>query len=331
MMERAKSYYLIYIVISFAAVATATRKLYVKPSIATAYQHTPCYTFSDMLQNPSQYLASGTTIFFLAGVHEISYEGQVVIANVNSLALVGSGSGVGQSHSRIWCANTFGLAFINSSNISISHLSIKECGANFTGEALHKFSKQYNGTYSVFTVSGTISAALAFMRVTSLSVSRVSVLAPNGYGLWGTNIFDSSLAGSTFSRSLSGNFQLYYTDMVEVLLKHFFFRIIHSQFMNATCNSSQYGCGLSVVQLQLLYSVDIQISNVTTSSNWARNGTNIFLYGNVCTQSTFRIENTVSMYGRGNCGSGLLFQMGSNADQSNCTMRVLYSEPGFVH
>ena len=329
MMERAKSYYLcsIYIVISFAAVATATRKLYVKPSIATACQHIPCYTFSEMLQNPSQYLASGTTVFFLTGVHVISYEGQVVIANVNSLALVGSGSGVGQSHSRIWCTNTFGLAFINSSNISISHLSIEECGANFTGETLYKFSKQHNGTYSMFTVSGMVSAALAFVRVTSLSVSRVSVLAPNGYGLWGTNIFDSSLAGSTFSRSLSGNFQLYYTDMVEVLHRHFFFRIIHSQFMNATCNSSQCGCGLSVVQLQLLYSVDIQISNVTTSSNWARNGANIFLYGHVCTQSTFRIENTVSMYGRGNCGSGLLFQMGFNADQSNCTMRVLYSEP----
>ena len=241
MMERT-SYYLcsIYIAISFSAVATATRTLYVKPSIATACQHTPCYAFSDVLQNPSQYLASGTTVFFLAGVHEISYDkGQVVIANVNNLALVGSSSGVGQPHSRLWCKNTFGLTFINSSNISMSYLSIEECGAHFTGEVLQEFSKQFYGMYSVFAVNGTVSAALAFMRVSSLSISGVSVLAPNGYGLWATNVFNSNLTGSTFTNSLSGNFQLYYTDsdLVGVLHRRFFFRIIHSWFINATCNS----------------------------------------------------------------------------------------------
>ena len=52
------------------------------------------------------------------------------------------------------------------------------------------------------------------------------------------------------------------------------------------------------------------------------------MYGNGCTESVFRIENTVSMYGRGNCGTGLLFQWGSQREPSVCTMRVpLFAGP----
>jgi len=83
--------------------------------------------------------------------------------------------------------------------------------------------------------------------------------------------------------------------------------------MHGMCRSSSgYGCGLSIVLLQLAYSMEIWISNVTTSNNWAWNGANIFLYGKDCTNSSFRIENTVSMYGGGNRGTGLLFQWDSS-------------------
>ena len=52
------------------------------------------------------------------------------------------------------------------------------------------------------------------------------------------------------------------------------------------------------------------------------------MYGNGCTDSVFRIENMVSMYGRGNRGTGLLFQWGSQTEPSVCTMRTpLYAGP----
>ena len=130
----------------------------------------------------------------------------------------------------------------------------------------------------------------------------------------------SGITGSTFSNSSSsGNFQLYYTP--SNLNGQFFVRIASSRFKHGMCRSSSaYGCGLSVVLLQLTYTIDVWISNVTTSNNWAWNGANniMFLYGKDCTESSFRIENTVSMYGGGNCGTGLLFQWDSSADLFIC-------------
>ena len=72
------------------------------------------------------------------------------------------------------------------------------------------------------------------------------------------------------------------------------------------------------VLLQLAYSIEIWISNVTASNNWAWNGANMFLYGKDCANSSFRIENTVSMHGRGNRGTGLLFQWDSSTDSYLC-------------
>ena len=308
-------------VIVLCASVAVTREVYVRPSSATTCPSSTCYTFQHILQNPSQYLASNTRIIFLAGVYEVSIKSQVVITNVSNLSFVGSGSGLGQLHSRIQCTNSFGLAFINSSNICIAHLSMERCGTHFTGEALQNFEDR------TLTISGVISAALTFMQVTSLSISGVSVMAPNGYGLWAKNAFNSNITGSTFSNSSHGNLQLYYTDSDLVGAdRRFFLKIFGCQFMHGTCNSSsQYGSGLSIVLLQLSYSIHIQINNITTSNNWARNGANIFLYGNGCTESSFRIENTVSMYGGGNHGTGLLFQWGSNTDMAICTM--WYQEP----
>ena len=148
---------------------------------------------------------------------------------------------------------------------------------------------------------------------------------------WPWNVFNSNITDSTFSNCSShGNLQLYYTDSDLVRVDNQFrFKIVSSHFMHGTCNSSKhYGCGLSVVLLQLLYSIDIQVINVTASNNWAWNGANIFMYGNGCTESAFRIENTASMYGRGNRGTGLLFQWGSQTEPSVCIMRApLYAGP----
>ena len=326
-MEQTRHCLLHCLCIVLCATVACTREVHVRPSNAVICPSLTCYTLDHILQNPSQYLVSNMTIIFLAGVHKMSTEGQVVITNASNLAFIGS-TGVGHLHSRIKSKNAFGLAFISSSNISISQLSIEECGTHFSGDRFQKFEKHL--PHSQSTMTGVVSAALVFMQVTSLSISEVSVIAPKGYGLLAMNVFNSNITGSTFSNSSCGNLQLYYTDSNLVRVDNqFHFKIGSSQFMHGTCNSSKhYGCGLSIVLLQLFYSIDIQIINVTASNNWAWNGANIFMYGNGCTESVFRIENTVSMYGRGNRGTGLLFLWGSQTEPSVCTVRApLYAGP----
>jgi len=91
-MERTRDYLLhcLWIIILCAAVgAAATGELYVKPSSTAACPSSNCYTLDHILQNPSQYLISNLTIFFLADIYEISTQGQVVVTNVNNLAFVG--------------------------------------------------------------------------------------------------------------------------------------------------------------------------------------------------------------------------------------------------
>ena len=166
-MERI-SYYLLHCLCIVLCVSIAcTREVHVRPSNAVVCPSLTCYTLDHILQNPSQYLVSNMTIVFLAGVYKMSTEGQVVITNVSNLTFIGS-TGVGHLHSRIQCKNAFGLAFISSFNISISQLSIEECGTHFTGDVLQRFEKHLPHNES--TMTDVVSAALVFMQVTSLSI-----------------------------------------------------------------------------------------------------------------------------------------------------------------
>ena len=150
----------------YASIA-CTREVHVRPSNAVICPSLTCYTLDHILQNPSQYLVSNMTIVFLAGVYKMLTEGQVVITNVSNLAFIGS-TGVGHLHSRIQCKNTFGLAFINSSNIRISQLSIEECGTH--GDVLQKFEK--HSPHNESTMTDVVSAALVFMQITFCHISK---------------------------------------------------------------------------------------------------------------------------------------------------------------
>ena len=229
--------------------AAATRELYVKPSSTAACPSSTYYTLDHILQNPSQYLISNLTIFSFADTYDISTEGQVVVTNVSNIAFVGSVR-KGQLHSKIHCTKHFGLAFMKGTNVSVSHLSIERCEVNLTRAVLQELKNYWSPT-------DVTTATLTFVEIKSLNISGVSVVTPNGYGLWATNLFNSNITGSMFSNSSSGNFQLYYTPS-NLVYGQFFLRIASSQFMHGKCHSSPgYGCGLSIVLLQLTYTVTL--------------------------------------------------------------------------
>ena len=117
-------------------------------------------------------------IIFFADAYEISTEGQVVVTNVSNIAFVGSVR-KGQLHSKICYTKHFGLAFMKGTNVNVSHLSIERCGVNLTGAVLQEL-KNYWSPIDV------IIATLTFVETKSLSISGVSVITPNGYGLWTT-------------------------------------------------------------------------------------------------------------------------------------------------
>ena len=105
----------------------------------------PCYTLSQVMDNPSNYFTSNTTVVFPPGHHEVSTEGQLVIQNVN-ISLAGDNN----DSTVIKCVGEFGLAFINITNLTVSKLHFSKCGASMSS-ALQLATNLFNGTYDPFT------------------------------------------------------------------------------------------------------------------------------------------------------------------------------------
>ena len=90
-----------------------------------------CYTLSQVMDNPSNYFTSNTTVVFPPGYHEVSTEGQLVIQNVNNISLVGESN----DSIVIKCTGQFDLAFINITNLTVSNLFFSMCGAPVSNDS----------------------------------------------------------------------------------------------------------------------------------------------------------------------------------------------------
>ena len=96
----------------------STSEFSILPNSNTPCPMRPCYTLSQAMDNPSNYLTSNTTVVFPPGHHEVSTEGQLVIQNVNNISLVGDND--------ISIYQVCRRAFIN---ITVSKLYFSMCGA----------------------------------------------------------------------------------------------------------------------------------------------------------------------------------------------------------
>ena len=91
-----------------------------------------CYSLQEILNNQSYYFMSNTTLKFMPGKFEISENINFIASNINKFAMSGSSSPwIDSNATTIHCQPnaTFGLVFINCSNVIISNLSISHCSA----------------------------------------------------------------------------------------------------------------------------------------------------------------------------------------------------------
>ena len=105
---------------------TSTSEFFIWPSANTPCPMRPCYTLSQVMDNPLNYFTSNTTVVFPPGYHEVSTEGQLVIQNVNNISLVGDSN----DSTMIKCVGEFGLAFINITNLTIEALLFNVWNSN---------------------------------------------------------------------------------------------------------------------------------------------------------------------------------------------------------
>ena len=174
---------------------TKKRDLYVKPTSTSTGcpQDEVCITFSDYLQNVSDYFTSNTAIHFLTGNHTIKsnershHLDHLLVSDVHNLSLSGY-TGVTALH----CTQRFGLAFMNVKNLRISDIRIINCGQTIIARVATEFDGFYPST----------KAALTLVNIHSLVLHNVQIKASYGYGLIGVNVFgNSTITNCTFTHN----------------------------------------------------------------------------------------------------------------------------------
>ena len=199
----------------------------------------PCYTLSQVMDNPSNYFTSNTTAVFPPGYHEVRNEGQLVIQNVNNISLVGDSN----DSTMIKCIGQFGLAFINITNLTVSKLSFSMCGAAISWPVFH------------------------LLHITNLTATKLSISHSRGTGLLGVNIFGvSSIQQAMFVNNTPNcNILFQYSGISRETAV---LNITDSLFMlGVSDDSTLFSGGLNIIALQPGYHVKSYIRNVTAYDN----------------------------------------------------------------
>ena len=187
--------FIVGLLLSISAVQTdLERHLYVKPTPTSSGcpQDEVCMTFSDYLQSVSDYFTSNTTIHLLPGNHTISEPGySLLVSNTSNLSLSGHAG-----DTTLYCTERFSLAFVNAANVSISGISIINCGRTI-GNLL----KDIN--FIGFKMPVNTKAALALINIHSVMLQNVRIAASYGYGLLAVSVFgDSIVTSCTFTHNM---------------------------------------------------------------------------------------------------------------------------------
>ena len=238
-----------------------------------------CHSLSYYLSDPELYFTSNTMITFLEGTHLLDREEPIEISQVTGLTLIGRGQWVpGQeetimeSTAVIYCTNgSGGFAFYDSSHITITLLSLINCGAfHFDVKVLDK------EFYSTF----------LFSNIDPLYLYNVSIQKSSEHGLIVHNcpypiIFYCSIAYSNIDRNseilkckenVSGsNFMVLMTNFRGIV------SVSNSNFTDG-CGNSQYG-GI-VVQAVSSKSVDFTIVGIEVVQKLQNSGDGFVIFSN---------------------------------------------------
>ena len=247
------------LLLSWTAMA---EQFYVVPSSNRSCPRKPCYTLTDVLQNPSQYFVSDTVIRFLPGSHKtnITRKLSVLIKDVRNISMIGYDHTNTDSKSVIQCTGPLGFAFINVTTLKIARLSLSSCGA--------KIFKEFRAT-----TFPKIKVTLYFLRTINATISKVAISTSTDAGIIGVNMFGLTNISQT---TLSGNrpnclILFRKIDSISQAIPPTGLNIEDSLMIFGKApnnfNSDWGATGLGIMLAQTRYSVYIYMTNITTQNN----------------------------------------------------------------
>ena len=245
---------------------TSTSEFSILPNSNSPCPMKPCYTLSQVMDNPSNYFISNTTAVFPPGHHEISTEGQLVIQNVNNISLVGDNDNT----TTIKCTGQFGLAFINITNLNVSKLYFSMCGAPISNPSWLK-TCLYKISYIRSTSSFPSLVIIYLLQITNLTATRFGISHSKGIGLLGSNIFGvSSIQQAVFVNN-TPNCVIIFLDSYSLANTPVLHVTDSLVMFGLKSDDNKLAAGLNIVAVQTTYLVNISIRNVTAYGNAANN------------------------------------------------------------
>ena len=228
----------------------------------------PCYTLSQVLDNPSQYFTSNTSAVFLPGDYA-NISGQLVIQNVHDISLVGDNP----DNTIIQCRRQFGLAFINITNLIISNLYFSMCSvqiSRFTRKE-NIYVAEFNSIYRRYNRHNdfNVPTSLYLVHIINFNVHNVDIHNTKGVGILGVNFLGVSSIHKVVLVNNTRNFETYYFD------SNYFSSLtsILPSVQNITDSQFSFGSavyrtsGLNLIAEQSTFHINIYITNVTTHNN----------------------------------------------------------------
>ena len=295
--------------------------LYVKPSADNSQcpgeRDVPCHQLEYYANNVSFWFSSNTTMLFLKGNHSMTT--MVLVQKCDNFTMTGlesavhSSDGFTQPTAWIDCQKTSnaGIHFNSSKMIYLHNLGMTACGGIISLE------------------SYVISAALSFNSVQNISIRRVVVQHPVGFGVYAQDIHGfNSVEESAFLRSRK-NTATNKTDTGNI---KFSFEKSSEENTTLLIMSSWIKCGglrgnfKSAGGLSVYINrtgVQVKIVNVTSQGNRGINSGNIAIFLTT-TGSSIVLDRSRITDGRSTKGGGLRFwyREKKHSNEVSCTRSV---------
>ena len=149
----------------------------------------------------AQLLATNTSIILEKGNYCVSE--YVLVANKEGFLLAGTAGG--PNAAIIQCSEGAGLAFLNVTDLTMSNVTILNCGV--TGSNLSDFVRQVNESVDMFyTVPDSSSAAVLIAASTDVTLLDVEIRESRGYGLIAINLYgEVNIIGAVFGDNWQQN------------------------------------------------------------------------------------------------------------------------------
>ena len=263
------------LVLSFLILLSWTitaEQFYVVPSSNTGCPRNPCYTLTDVVQDPTQYFASNTVITFLPGYHQTIITGNVtvLIKDMRNISMIGYDP-TNNLRSVIQCTGSLGFAFINVTTLKIMNLIFSTCGAYYPSDLTVIEKLVYPHDYETNILLAHVSkATLYFLQIVNVTISEVTISNSTGAGLLGINILGVSNISQAIFSGNKPNCLLIFMDIVHIFSKDItptVLNIVESQSSTQSQGYHPYATGLCIKLTQTTYNIHVYINKITSCSN----------------------------------------------------------------